>query len=392
MIYWLIAYLFVFILGFWLIYRSLKKKDSFQTLLYVIAIMLVSLFLFLGKEWLDNRFTSANGDKTSESPITEEENQDKDKENQRETEDREEVSDEDSRKEEQNESDEETLPEEEDNDEGNKEISRDKYYDPVNKTYLVQKGDTLWSISQYFGITVDELMAWNGLDSEKILVGSHIKVSGDPITEKPKSKTPVSKEPSILVYEGSPERKEIALTFDAGSGIEGIQILDVLKKHGVKSTFFLTGKWVEKFPDYTKRIYAEGHEIANHSYGHEDFTKISHEERINSIKKTDEAIQKVLGIKPAPLFRFPYGAYNQDALKSVGEAGYKYSIQWSSDTIDWQQPESSVIEERILSKAKNGGIVLMHIGGINTPKAVDQVIPKLKELGYEFVPVGKWFR
>lgn len=147
---------------------------------------------------------------------------------------------------------------------------------------------------------------------------------------------------------------------------------------------------MEKFPKYTKKIYADGHEIANHSYGHEDFTKISHEERIRSIVKTDEAIQKAIGIKPVPLFRFPYGAYNSDALQSVGKAGYKYSIQWSLDTIDWQQPEAPVIVERILSKASSGGIILMHIGGMNTPKAVDQVITLLKEQGYAFVTVSEW--
>lgn len=95
-------------------------------------------------------------------------------------------------------------------------------------------------------------------------------------------------------------------------------------------------------------------------------------------------------MKPVPLFRFPYGAYNKDALQSVGEAGYKYSVHWSLDTIDWQQPEASVIVERILSKASNGGIVLMHIGGINTSEAVDQVIPILKKQGYAFVKVGQW--
>jgi peptidoglycan/xylan/chitin deacetylase (PgdA/CDA1 family) len=64
------------------------------------------------------------------------------------------------------------------------------------------------------------------------------------------------------------QRNQIALIFDAGNDIAGISILDVLKKHNVRSTFFLTGRWVELYPDYAKRIAAEGHEIGSHSYSH----------------------------------------------------------------------------------------------------------------------------
>jgi peptidoglycan/xylan/chitin deacetylase (PgdA/CDA1 family) len=90
-------------------------------------------------------------------------------------------------------------------------------------------------------------------------------------------------------------------------------------------------------------------------------------------------------VTPKPYFRFPFGSYNADALKAVGGTGYPYSIQWTIDTIDWQQPAVEVIVSRIQTGASNGDIILMHIGGINTPEAVDRVIPILKSMGYNLV-------
>ncbi|MEH7073304.1 polysaccharide deacetylase family protein [Neobacillus drentensis] len=161
-----------------------------------------------------------------------------------------------------------------------------------------------------------------------------------------------------------------------------------MKKHNVKATFFLTGKWVEKYPNLAKRIAEEGHEIGNHSYSHPDAVKITTNAFKQDIIKAEEAIKAVTGKSPQPFFRFPFGAYNSTTLKTVGSAGYPYSIQWSLDTIDWKQPATDVIISRIKNGASNGDIILMHIGGINTPEAVDKVIPWLKDQGYQLVPLS----
>lgn len=165
--------------------------------------------------------------------------------------------------------------------------------------------------------------------------------------------------------------------------------MDVLKKHKVKSTFFLTGNWADKFPQYAKRIADDGHEIGNHTYSHPDAIKTNSNIFKQDILKAEQAIKNATGITPQPYFRFPYGSYNDAALKIVGEAGYPYSIQWTIDTIDWKQPSVEVIVSRIQSGASNGDIILMHIGGINTPEAVDQVIPILKQMGYELVTLSE---
>jgi peptidoglycan/xylan/chitin deacetylase (PgdA/CDA1 family) len=263
---------------------------------------------------------------------------------------------------------------------------------PDNSTveYKVVSGDTLFSIAQRSNLTVEKIKQWNKLTSDKIIIGQILKLYGKnveppPPAEPPKEETPQSTAPSVIVSNGSLQQKEIALTFDAGSDAIGIGILDVLKKHNVKATFFLTGSWANKFPSYAKRMADEGHDIGNHTYSHPDAVKTNTNVFVQDIIKAEEAIKRATGITPRPYFRFPFGSYNADALKAVGGAGYPYSIQWTIDTIDWQQPAVEVIVSRIQTGASNGDIILMHIGGINTPEAVDRVIPILKSMGYNLV-------
>ncbi|MBB6445285.1 polysaccharide deacetylase family protein [Bacillus benzoevorans] len=263
--------------------------------------------------------------------------------------------------------------------------------------YSVISGDTLWSIAERADVTISDIKRWNNLRSDIIYIGQVLKLYGKnnepalPVDPEPapEPQRPVTGPASMMISHGNLQQREIALTFDAGSDIAGIQILDILQKHHVKATFFLTGKWVEKFPEYAKRIVNEGHEIGNHSYSHPDAVQVSSSTFVEDIKKAEQIIKSTTGVSPAPYFRFPYGSYNQSALKAVSSAGYQYSIQWSLDTIDWQQPSADVIVSRIQTGASNGDIILMHIGGINTPSAVDQAIPLLQEQSYQLVTLSQ---
>ncbi|PAE42426.1 polysaccharide deacetylase family protein [Bacillus sp. 7884-1] len=256
--------------------------------------------------------------------------------------------------------------------------------------YKVVAGDTLWSIAERADLTVAKIKQWNNLTSDNIFVGQILKLYGKnveppPPQEPPKQETPPTTAQSVIISNGSLQQKEIALTFDAGSDAIGIAILDVLKKHNVKATFFLTGSWADKFPSYAKKMAVDGHDIGNHTYSHPDSVNTNTNIFVQDIIKAEEAIKRATGVTPRPYFRFPFGSYNAAALKAVGSAGYPYSIQWTIDTIDWQQPSVEVIISRIQSGASNGDIILMHIGGINTPEAVDRVIPILKSMGYNLV-------
>ncbi len=195
---------------------------------------------------------------------------------------------------------------------------------------------------------------------------------------------------SVLIVKGNPSINQVALTFDAGANdAETPEILDALKKHNVKCTFFLTGIWVEKFPDIAMRIVSEGHEIGNHSYGHPDMCTISHTEMLNTVIEGEKAIINATGINPRPLFRQPFGSFNEEVLKAVGEAGYPYSIYWDVDPLDWKLPPKQAIVNRVLHSIKNGSIVLLHLDGNHTAEAADSVTENLKARGFQLVRAGE---
>lgn len=195
-------------------------------------------------------------------------------------------------------------------------------------------------------------------------------------------------DPARLVVYGDRACPQIALTYDAGSGADGAAaIVDVLKKHGVTSTFFLTGKWVERYPDLAKRIAAEGHEIANHTYSHPDLTKLTPQEVIQQVQDGEAAIRRITGKETKPLFREPYGAFNETELRLIRQAGFSYSIYWEVDTLDWQFPPVQTLVNRITQKSKNGSIVLMHLNVPDTAIASDQAIAQLREKGFKLVTV-----
>lgn len=195
-----------------------------------------------------------------------------------------------------------------------------------------------------------------------------------------------------------PYEKVIALTFDDGPSPEYTPlILDVLKKHNVKATFFLVGKHVKKYPDVARRILAEGHEIGNHTYSHRDLVPSTRKKLKREILQNQELIKEYLGVKTV-LFRPPRGIYSEAVRQFVVQNGL-LMVLWSMSGIDWAGTPASLIAKRILRYAHPGAIILLHDSGalirseghsrINTAKALDKAIPILKEKGYKFVTVSE---
>lgn len=190
---------------------------------------------------------------------------------------------------------------------------------------------------------------------------------------------------------GDPNSPKIAITFDAGwENKPGLKILGVLAKHSVHSTFFLTGKWVEKNPDLTRRIIAEGHEIGNHTWSHKRLTKLTAAEIAEEADKTEQLIVKLTGKSTKPLLRTPYGNRDKRVLSILAKLGYR-SIYWDEDCWDSVKPNvtSAEIEQRVLVKTRKGSIVLMHIGSEATADALDSILQKLQAAGFQPVTVGE---
>ena len=192
----------------------------------------------------------------------------------------------------------------------------------------------------------------------------------------------------IPIYYVDTEKKQVALSFDAAWGNEQTEeLLDILDKYNVKTTFFLVGEWVEKYPESVKEIANRGHDVENHSSTHPHMTQLSTDDMNTQIKSCNEKIQELTGKCPT-LFRAPYGDYNNDVVKAV-KANNMYCVQWDVDSLDWKDPSPSQITVNVTKKLKNGSIILMHNGATNTPEALPMVIEAIQEQGYEIVPISQ---
>ena len=196
-----------------------------------------------------------------------------------------------------------------------------------------------------------------------------------------------------VVWEVSTDHKVIALTFDDGPNPEFTpQILDVLKKHQAKATFFVIGSRIEKYPELAQREVQEGHELANHSYHHPGMSRISSVKLREEILQAQEVIFSTTGQRPKA-FRPPGGVYNDNIVNTAKEAGYMVVMWcWDQDTRDWKRPGVRKIVDRVVSNAHNGSIVLFHDHGgdrSQTVKALEEIVPELKKRGFEFVTVSE---
>lgn len=186
----------------------------------------------------------------------------------------------------------------------------------------------------------------------------------------------------------NPKDKIIALTFDDGPWPKYTdQILNILKENNVKGTFFVIGKNMKNFPEIGKRIVADGHTIANHTW-HHWYHRLSPKAAGNEINATEAIIFKITGVK-TNIFRPPGGVLGN------GPAAYarskKYSvIMWSADSLDYKRPPADRLVNSVMRNSKPGGIVLMHDGGgvrDSTVKALPAMIDKFRNLGYRFVTI-----
>ena len=194
----------------------------------------------------------------------------------------------------------------------------------------------------------------------------------------------------LPIYSVETDKPEISISFDAAWGNEDTQrILDILAKHQVKATFFMTGGWVEKYPEDVKKILKAGHDLGNHSENHRQMSQLSEEECRKEIMTVHERVKKLTGYE-MKLFRPPYGDYNNTVIKAAYACGY-YPIQWSVDSLDWKDYGVEDIITRVTENKDlgNGAIILCHNGAKYTADALDELLTKLKEKGCELVPVSQ---
>ena len=194
----------------------------------------------------------------------------------------------------------------------------------------------------------------------------------------------------LPIYCVQTDQKKIALTFDAAWGNEDTaDLLSILARNQIHATFFLTGSWVDAYPDDVKAIAAAGHDIGNHSQTHPEMSTLSKEQIRDELMQVHKNVKELTGQNMC-FFRPPYGDYNNLLIQTATECGY-LSIQWDIDSLDWKDyGVQSIIDRTALNpKLSNGSIILMHNGAKYTKDALETVISTLQSKGYEFVTLSE---
>ena len=196
------------------------------------------------------------------------------------------------------------------------------------------------------------------------------------------------------------DEKMIALTFDDGPDPRQTpQILDILKREGVKATFFAVGNQMLRHPALVERILAEGHEIGNHTYSHTNIASLTPEALRLELNATQSVFESITG-RHLALFRGPYAidANPQTPgeiapLALISELGY-LTITMNIDPRDWWLPSATRIAATAVNGARSGlgNVVLLHDGGgdrAHSIEALPIIIRQLREEGFSLVPVSE---
>jgi peptidoglycan/xylan/chitin deacetylase (PgdA/CDA1 family) len=195
--------------------------------------------------------------------------------------------------------------------------------------------------------------------------------------------------PKVTYSQCNVDGPYIALTFDDGPHATNTpRVLDMLKQRKVKATFFVVGQCAAEYPDIMKRIVAEGHEVASHSWSHPQLSSMSESGVRDQLQKTHDIIIQTTGVTPKTM-RPPYGAFTARQRAWANDVwGYK-CILWDVDPLDWKIRSADHVKSQILSKTVNGSIILTHDIHKSTIDAMPATLDGLLEKGFKFVTVSE---
>jgi peptidoglycan/xylan/chitin deacetylase (PgdA/CDA1 family) len=198
-----------------------------------------------------------------------------------------------------------------------------------------------------------------------------------------------------LIGAGSADarKKVVALTFDGGPSGYTRQIDRILQRKHVRATFFWVGSRVDGWEKVVKRVDRQGHEIANHSWFHDDLTMLPASAVRGQLARTNRLIARLTGERPT-LFRPPYGAVNAQVRQVAAELRMR-TVIWDVDSVDWTSPGCEQIAAKVRREVRHRSIVLLHDGGGNrtqTVCALPRLIRDLRARGYRFATVSEVLR
>lgn len=188
------------------------------------------------------------------------------------------------------------------------------------------------------------------------------------------------------VYRISTGRHAMAIAVNIAWGEEHLpSLLEILREHNTKVTFFIDGEWAQKFPDTVRLLNEEGHELANHGYQHVHVEKMS-EPTIRKLISDNEKLLISLGVTPSRLFSPPYGECNRTVVSAAASLGYT-TIMWTIDTLDWNTQDPKKVSGRVIPKIAPGAIILAH-PTLSFLEALPVIVDSSRKAGYGFFTIS----
>ncbi|PIU53909.1 MAG: chitooligosaccharide deacetylase [Deltaproteobacteria bacterium CG07_land_8_20_14_0_80_60_11] len=207
---------------------------------------------------------------------------------------------------------------------------------------------------------------------------------------------PASGADPVTIWSGAPDQKAVALTFDDGpSPVYTAQIMALLQKYQAHGTFFVMGRRVEQYPGLVQALFKAGHEVGNHSFSHPRLTKTGQLSREQELERTAVDLDLLGCPQSQRLFRPPYSAFD-DRLQAYLAHTHRRLVMWSLDSGDWKGLAAPAIIKNVLSRVRNGSIVIFHDSNEDaradrhpTVEALSIILPALKAAGYRMVTVSE---
>ena len=178
----------------------------------------------------------------------------------------------------------------------------------------------------------------------------------------------------------------VALTFDDGpSGRFTRKLLDGLEERGSKATFLLCGYRMEQYPELTERICSDGHEIGLHGYSHSPMQNMCQRDTVQEIRRTIALLPEGCRVS----FLRPPGGLCSECVQSATEEFGLSLLPWSVDPKDWAIHDTSAIARAVISRIRDGDVILLHDMSDSSVDASLAIIDALQEQGYRFVTASE---
>ncbi len=191
---------------------------------------------------------------------------------------------------------------------------------------------------------------------------------------------------TAIPAQADPTQPVVALTFDDGPNARHTpQVLDILYDEQVPATFFVLGEKFDRNEPLVKEMAASGHEIGNHSFSHPDLSRLPIRQVQQEMQQTEDALREILPDYKIRYIRPPYGRYTEEMETALDLP----LMLWTIDSLDWDNPDAEKIYATVMRDIHDKDIIVFHDDNAETPKALEKLIPALREKGFQFVTISQ---